>query len=80
MQPFGNNHDMPPRIDPSRYLTIGHAAKLAGVSRLWMRTQVKEGKIGGIEIDGVFFAERSSVAAYAKTPAGRGRPRGSVAG
>jgi hypothetical protein len=69
-----------PKIDPTRYITIGHAAKLAGVSRLWMRTQVKEGKIGGIEIDGVYFAERSSVMAYAKTPAGRGRPRSGNAG
>lgn len=72
--------DMAPKIDPDKYLTIGNAAKKAGVSRHWMRLQVKGGHVAGIQIDGQWFALASAVAAYAKTPAGRGRPRGGAHG
>ena len=66
---------MPPKIDPSLYVTIGTAANLAGVSRLWMRRQVQKGAIAGVEIDGQWFALRSSAASFVRDPAGRGRPR-----
>ena len=67
---------MAPKIDPDRYLTIGNAAKLANVSRGWMRRQVQAGHIAGVEIDGQWFALQSAVEAYAKSPAAIGRPRG----
>jgi hypothetical protein len=70
---------MPPKIDPSLYCTIGTAAQLAGVSRLWMRTQVQKGAVAGIEIDGQWFALRSSAAAFTRDPVGRGRPRDGAA-
>jgi hypothetical protein len=66
---------MPPKIDPSLYVRIGTAAKLAGVSRLWMLTQIKKGAVAGVEIDGQWFALRSSAAAFKRDPIGRGRPR-----
>jgi hypothetical protein len=66
---------MPPKLDPSLYVRIGTAAKLAGVSRLWMRKQVESGAIAGVEIDGQWFALRSSAAAFKRDPVGRGRPR-----
>lgn len=64
-----------PKIDPTLYVTIGHAAKLAGVTRFWLREQVKAGRVQGVCIDGVYFALRSSVQAFAKSPSGIGRPR-----
>lgn len=67
---------MAPKIDPDKYLTIGNAAKKANVSRHWMRRLVQEGHLAGVVIDGQWFALASAVAAYAKTPVGRGRPRG----
>lgn len=67
---------MAPKIDPDKYLTIGNAAKLANVSRLWMRTMVKQGHVAGLQIDGQYFALRSSVEAYAKMLPPTGRPRG----
>lgn len=68
--------DMAPKIDPDKYLTIGNAAKLANVSRFWLRSLVKGGHIAGCEIDGQWFALRSSVESFAKSSAGVGRPRG----
>lgn len=67
---------MAPKIDPDQYLTIGNAAKRAGVTRLWLRTMVKQGVVAGIQIDGQYFALKSSVDAYAKTVPPTGRPRG----
>lgn len=66
---------MAPKIDPEKYVSIGTAAKLANVSRLWMRKLVKGGHVAGVEIDGQWFANVAAVVAYAKTPE-RGRPRG----
>lgn len=67
---------MAPKIDPEKYLTIGNAAKRAGVSRFWMRRLVKEGHLAGVTIDGQFFALLSAVDNYAKTLPPVGRPRG----
>ena len=68
--------DMAPKIDPDQYCTIGTAAKLANVSRLWMRKLVQAGHVAGLQIDNQWFAKRSSVESYAKTMPGVGRPRG----
>ena len=67
---------MAPKIDPDKYVTIGSAAKLANVSRLWMRKLVQNGHVSGIQIDNQWFALRSAVESFAETTAGRGRPRG----
>lgn len=64
-----------PRIDPTQYVRIGTAAKLAGVCREWLRRHVQTGKLPGVEIDGVWFALRSAAAAFQRDPSGRGRPR-----
>lgn len=69
---------MADKIDPDNYITIGNAAKMANVSRLWMRRLVKDGHVAGITIDGQYFALRSAVAAYAKTVPTIGRPRGGM--
>lgn len=67
---------MATKIDPDDYVTIGTAAKMANVSRLWMRQLVKEGHVAGIKIDTQWFALRSAVAAYSESVSSRGRPRG----
>lgn len=67
---------MAPKIDPDKYVTIGTAAKMANVSRFWMRRLVKEGHVAGVEIDGQFFALLSAVERYARTIPPGGRPRG----
>jgi len=64
------------RFDPAKYLSVGAAAKVAGVSRFWMRKLLQEGHVAGVQIDGQAFALRSAVESYAATPAGHGRPRG----
>lgn len=67
---------MAPKIDPDKYMTVGNAAKLANVSRYWLRRLIQEGHMAGITIDGQWFALRSAVENYAKSPAATGRPRG----
>lgn len=67
---------MAPKIDPDKYVTIGTAAKLANVSRLWMRKLVQGGHVAGIQIDNQWFALRSAVESFASTTPERGRPRG----
>jgi hypothetical protein len=62
------------KIDPSLYVTVGHAAELADVSRLWMRTQAQAGRIPAVEIDGIWFVLRTAAAAYVRHPTA-GRPR-----
>lgn len=63
------------RINPADYLTISHAAELAGVSGFWMRQQVKKGTMAGVQIDGVWFVLRSAAEGFQRHPTA-GRPRG----
>jgi hypothetical protein len=71
-QPIGNTVGMA-KIDPSLYVTIGNAARIADVDRFWMRQLVKAGKISGVEIDGQWFALRSAVEKYQRSDTGRPR-------
>lgn len=64
---------MPKKIDPALYVTIGTAAKLADVSRYWMRQRVQDGTISGVEIDGQWFALRSAAEGYRRSACGRPR-------
>lgn len=64
------------KIDPSLYVTVGHAAELADVSRHWMRHQAIAGKIEAVSIDGIWFVLRSAAAAFERHPTA-GRPRAS---
>lgn len=62
------------KIDSTLYVTVGHAAELADVSRMWMRTQAQAGRIPAVEIDGVWFVLRSAAEAFERHPTA-GRPR-----
>lgn len=62
------------KIDPKDYVTVGHAAELADVSRHWMRLQAIAGKIPAVCIDGIWFVLRAAAAAFERHPTA-GRPR-----
>lgn len=64
-----------PTIDPKKYVSIQTGARLAGISRYYLREQIKKGRIPGIEIDGYYFALRSACEKFERDPIGRGRPR-----
>jgi hypothetical protein len=64
------------KIDPDLYVTVGHAADIACVSRFWMRQQVQTGKVPGVCMDGIWFVLRSAAEAYERHPTA-GRPRNS---
>lgn len=63
-----------PKIDPALYVTVGHAAELADVTRFWMRQQAIGGKIDAVQIDGQWFILRTAAEAYQRHPTA-GRPR-----
>jgi hypothetical protein len=62
------------KIDPNLYVSVGHAADIACVSRFWMRQQVQAGKVAGVCIDGIWFVLRSAAEAFERHPTA-GRPR-----
>lgn len=62
-------------IDPALYITVGHAADIAEVSRFWMRQQAAAGKVAAVCIDGQWFVLRSAAEAFERHPTA-GRPRG----
>jgi hypothetical protein len=62
-------------INPDLYVTVGHAADIACVSRFWMRQQVQAGKVPGVCMDGIWFVLRSAAEGFERHPK-LGRPRG----
>ena len=46
------------RIDTDDYVTCTNAARLAGVSRQWMRQLAEAGKVRSVVIDGLLFVRR----------------------
>lgn len=62
------------KIDPSLYVTVGHAAEIADVSRHWMRLQAQAGRVEAVCIDGQWFVLRSAAEAFERHPTA-GRPR-----
>jgi hypothetical protein len=68
---------MPILINPDLYCTVGTAARLADVSRHWMRLQAAAGKIMAVQIDGQWFVLRSAAERFERHPTA-GRPRAST--
>ena len=75
--PIGNTFAMPILINPDLYCTVGTAARLADVSRHWMRLQAAAGKIMAVQIDGQWFVLRSAAERFERHPTA-GRPRAST--
>lgn len=63
------------KIETSEYVTVGHAAEIADVSRLWMRKLAQAGKLRAVEIDGQWFIYKKDAEKYERHPSA-GRPRG----
>jgi len=49
-----------PKIDPDDYVTVTHAAEIAGVSREWARkkAQAQDGTVRAVCIDGYWFIHK----------------------
>ncbi len=60
-------------IDPSLYIRIGTAAKIAGVTRAYINRLIVAGRFPGVEIDGQHFVLRSDAEGF-RRQAGMGRP------
>ncbi len=61
-------------FDPSEWVAVGTAAKLADVSTSWARSMAKAGKWRAIEIDGLWFIHRKDAKSFERHP-NFGRPR-----
>lgn len=61
-------------IETDDYVSVGHAARLADVSRMWMRQQAQAGRVPAVRIDGMWFVLRSAAEAFKRHPSA-GRPR-----
>ena len=55
----GRYNPPPMRIDTDDYVTCTNAAKLAGVSRQYMRRLALDGKVRSVVIDGLLFVLRA---------------------
>ena len=64
----------PKLIDPSKYVRIGTAAEIAGVTRGYINRLIVGGAFPGVEIDGQHFVLRSDAENFKRQP-GMGRPR-----
>jgi hypothetical protein len=63
-----------PKVDPDEYVSVGTAAKLADVSRLWMRALASTGKVRAFRIENQWFVRRSDAEKFSRHPSA-GRPR-----
>jgi len=64
----------PKLIDPTKYVRIGTAAEIAGVTRGYINRLIVAGTFPGVEIDGQHFVLRSDAESFTRQP-GMGRPR-----
>lgn len=46
------------QINPAHYITVTHAAEIAGVSREWARQKAKDGTVRSVCMDGIWFIHR----------------------
>ena len=56
------------KIDPSEYVRIGTAAKLAGVTRAYINRMIVAGRLPHITIDGQHFIRRRDAVNFAPAP------------
>jgi len=46
------------KIDPAHYVRVGTAAKIAGVTRAYVRRLIHDQKLQAIPLDGIFLVRR----------------------
>lgn len=61
-------------FDPKEWVSVGAAAMRADVTRNWMRTLAKEGKVRSIVINDQWFIYRADAEGFVRSET-RGRPR-----
>jgi hypothetical protein len=54
------------KFDPNAWVSIGSAAKLANVTRHWMRLLAKSGAVRSVVIDGQWFVFTADASAYVR--------------
>ena len=59
------------RIDTDDWLTCTNAARLAGVSRQYMRRLALDGRVRSVVIDGLLFVHRDDAEALKVSPDNR---------
>jgi hypothetical protein len=52
------------RIETNHYVRVGTAAKLAGVTRAYIRRLIHEKRMKAVEVDGVFLVLRTDAESY----------------
>jgi len=62
------------KVDPGEYVSVGTAAKLADVTRAWMRTLASAGKVRAFRIEDQWFIRRVDAERFSRHPTA-GRPR-----
>jgi hypothetical protein len=60
------------RIETDDYITVTNAAKIAGVSRYWMRQKAQSGEVKAVCIDGLWFVLKAHAERF-KLPSGNRR-------
>jgi hypothetical protein len=63
-----------PKVNPDEYVSVGTAAKLADVTRAWMRQLAATGKVRAFRIENQWFVRRSDAEKFSRHPTA-GRPR-----
>jgi hypothetical protein len=58
------------KIDPSEYVRIGTAAKLAGKTRAYINRLIKAERLPAITIDGQNFVRRADAVRFKPAPPG----------
>jgi hypothetical protein len=58
------------KIDPSEYVRIGTAAKLAGKTRAYLNRLIAAGRLPAVEIDGQNFIRRADAVRFKPAPPG----------
>lgn len=61
------------KIDPSEYVRIGTAAKLAGRTRAYINRLIAAGRVPAIEIDGQNFIRRADAVRFKPLPPSAGK-------
>lgn len=60
------------KIDPSEYVRIGTAAKLAGRTRAYINRLIAAGRLPAVEIDGQNFIRRADAVRFKPLPPSAG--------
>ena len=70
-----SGYDAIMQIDPSKYVRIGTAAGLAGVTRAYLRRLVTDGRISAVPCDGIYLVLRTEAEKLGRQRENAGRKK-----